>query len=172
MENIVEEWRPIVGYTNYEVSSLGRVRSLGIDKYHPSKILKPWFSNKGYPLVDLHLNGKRIHKLVSRLVGEAFIPNPKNLPFINHKDENPKNNRVDNLEWCDAKYNANYGTAIERQRQKVIKAVICTYLKTGEKIKYPSLTEAEKVTGVNRSKIWGCCNGVFSQSHGFTFEYA
>lgn len=170
---MVEEiWRPVVGYENYEVSSLGRVRSLGLDKYHKGKILKPWFSNKGYPLVDLYKSNKKEHCLVHRLVAIAFIPNPNNLPFINHKDENPKNNRVENLEWCTPKYNSNYGTAIERQRQKLIKAVICTYLKTGKKIKYPSLTEAEKVTGVNRSSIWKCCNGVYSQSHGFTFEYA
>lgn len=51
---------------------------------------------------------------IHRLVAQAFIPNPDNLPCVNHKDENPNNNNVDNLEWCTQKYNCNYGTRVDR----------------------------------------------------------
>ena len=61
-------------------------------------------------MVDLWMNGKRKQKLVHRLVAEAFIPNPQNLPEVNHKDENPANCNADNLEWCDRIYNMNYGS--------------------------------------------------------------
>ena len=73
-----------------------------------------------YKNVWLYKDKKRHFKLVHRLVAETFIPNEKNLPEVNHKDENPSNNRVENLEWCDRKYNVNYGTLKERMRARMI----------------------------------------------------
>lgn len=110
-----EEWRDIAGYEGkYQVSNLGRVKSLpkysnskGYLELRKEKILKPCFTGKyrNYPTVTfLDRKSYKVH----RLVAEAFIPNPNNYPIINHKDENPSNNRVDNLEWCDNAYNVKY----------------------------------------------------------------
>ena len=107
----MEEWKDIIGYEGlYQVSNLGRVRRSG-------KILKGGYNNKGYHTINLCKKGISKSFFVHRLVAIAFIPNPNNLPIVNHKDENPKNNCIENLEWCTYKYNANYGTARERQAQ-------------------------------------------------------
>lgn len=128
--NMMEEWRPVVGYEGlYEVSNTGRVRSF--DRYvkysngqihlHKGKVLSPGKNTKGYLSVVLNCSGKRKTITVHRLVTEAFIPNPDNLPEVNHKDEDKTNNRVENLEWCDRNYNLNYGTARIRSRDTNIK---------------------------------------------------
>ena len=125
-----EEWRPIEGYEGlYEVSNTGRVRSL--DRYvkgkgesyrlQKGKMLSPIKNKYGYLQVNLCCNGKNKMFLVHRLSAQAFIPNPDNLPEINHKDENPGNNSVDNLEWCDRSYNNNYGTRKDKVRDTNIK---------------------------------------------------
>lgn len=118
-----EIWRPIEGYEGlYEVSSYGRVRSLDMYvrcksyRLHKGKVLSPIINTNGYLFVGLQ--GKRFS--VHRLVAQAFIPNPQGLPQVNHIDENKSNNNVDNLEWCDAKYNNNYGTARIRGRETLI----------------------------------------------------
>ena len=115
---MIEEWRPIEGYEGlYEVSNTGKVRS--VDRYvkysngqihlHKGKVLSPVKSNFGYLLVSLCCNGKYKSISVHRLVAQAFIENPDNLPEINHKNEDKTNNSVDNLEFCDRSYNNNYG---------------------------------------------------------------
>ena len=110
-----EIWKDIDGYEGlYQVSNLGRVKSLHHNK---EKILKGSYNSKGYYFVKLCKNGISKSIFVHRLVAQEFIPNPDNLPIVNHKDENPRNNNVDNLEWCTQKYNANYGTVRERQAQ-------------------------------------------------------
>lgn len=98
----------------YQVSNLGRVKSLSNSKTRKEKILTPIYHARYYQ-ITLSKNNIRIQYRVHRLVAEAFIPNPDNLPLINHKDENPLNNKVENLEWCDAKYNNNYGTGNKRR---------------------------------------------------------
>ena len=135
-----ELWRPIEGYEGlYEVSSYGRVRSL--DRYvktcyeayklQKGKILNPGKDKDGYLQVSLHCNGKQHQRKIHRLVAQAFIENFDNLPMINHKDEDKTNNRVDNLEWCTAKYNANYGTARIRGKETAIKNGYWTGLRSG-----------------------------------------
>ena len=123
-----EIWRPIVGYEGlYEVSSYGRVRSL--DRYvkgksyrlHKGKVLSPGKNSRGYLSAVLSYNGKHKAITVHRLVAEAFLPNPDNLPEVNHKDEDKTNNRVENLEWCNHKYNMNYGTRNIRAKETAIK---------------------------------------------------
>lgn len=121
----MEVWKPVVGFEEYyEVSNLGRIRSLDREiysekgsfmRFYRGRILKLTDKGNGYLVVNLG-RGNRRH--VHRVVAEAFLPNNFNLPYINHKDENPKNNEVSNLEWCTAKYNSNYGTAIERQSKR------------------------------------------------------
>lgn len=121
-----EIWKDIIGYEGkYQVSNLGNVRSLNyLNQKGFVKILKQSKHNKNsagiyYKMVTLCSNGKEQMKSVHRLVAEAFIENPENLPFINHKDENPSNNHISNLEWCTNKYNCNYGTKKERLSKKL-----------------------------------------------------
>ena len=135
---MIEEWRPVVGYEGlYEVSSYGRVRS--VDRYvkvgygsyrlHKGKVLSPAKNKYGYLAVNLQA-GNRCN--IHRLVAEAFIPNPDNLPQVNHKDEDKTNNSVDNLEWCSRKYNCNYGTRNIRRIETAIKNGSCTGLSSEE----------------------------------------
>lgn len=114
--NLFEVWKPIPGFPWYEVSSEGRVWS------KRNGLLKTRLSDRGYVLVNLYNNGKLYTKKVHRLVAEVFLSNPNNLPYINHKDENKSNNNVLNIEFCDAKYNCNYGTRIQRQIDTKIKS--------------------------------------------------
>jgi len=118
---MIEEWRPIEGYEGlYDVSSYGRVRSL--DRYdnrncfRKGHILKQSNDGRGYMSIVLCLNGIFKRYLIHRLVAQTFIPNPDNLPQVNHKDENKSNNRIENLEWCNQKYNNDYGSRKERIR--------------------------------------------------------
>ena len=120
-----EIWKSF-GYEDYEVSNFGRIKSYKYDKEN-GKIMKPYRDTKGYLQIDLSLDGRkrqnRKHFAVHRLVAQAFIPNPDNLPQINHKDENKENNHVDNLEWCTNEYNSRYGTKSERVAEKTRKPV-------------------------------------------------
>lgn len=117
MKTTVEEWRPVVGWEGYyEVSNLGRVRSLprlckvrgtGF-RMSEEKVLKPLKSwdRRGYEAVDLTRNGRRKMAQVHRLVAEAFVPNPEKKPNVLHWDDNPSNNRVENLRWGSQQDNA------------------------------------------------------------------
>lgn len=108
-----EIWKNIENYPNYQISNYGTVKNLH------NKCLKPYKDIWGYLRVTLSNNGKVKHYKIHRLVAEAFIPNPNNLPQINHKDENRLNNCVDNLEWCTAKYNSNYGNMGKKLSKKL-----------------------------------------------------
>lgn len=119
MKCLAEKWRPVIGYEEqYEVSNLGRVASIERVEFYPSKLGKMFVRvrpykvlklSKGkteYPTVGLHKNGETKRKAVHRLVAEAFIPNPKSLPEVNHIDETRDNNHVSNLEWVTRSENA------------------------------------------------------------------
>ena len=112
-----EIWKPVVGYENlYEVSNLGRVKSLKDNKgRYREKIKSSSDNGRGYLNVYLCKNGKGKRCYIHRLVAEAFLDNPNNYPIINHKDENKQNNHVSNLEWCDYEYNNTYGTCVQRR---------------------------------------------------------
>ena len=109
-------WKDIPGYEGlYQVSNTGKVRSLNYRGTGQTKILKQNITRYGYKTLALCKNGKDKRYFVHRLVAEAFIPNPNNLPYVNHKDEDKTNNAVWNLEWCTHEYNMNYGTINERR---------------------------------------------------------
>lgn len=111
----MEEWKDIQGYEGlYQVSNYGRVKSLGNEKKRNDKILKAQTKKNMYKQIGLHKDGIEKKYLIHRLVAQAFIPNPNNYKEVNHKDENPSNNNVFNIEWCSSSYNANYGTRKER----------------------------------------------------------
>lgn len=187
MSKLVEEWRPIEGFEGlYEVSNLGNVKSVERYVFHlrygkkfiKEKIRKPIDSGIGYLQVVLFKNGKRKNHLVHRLVAEAFISNPNNLPQVNHKDEDKTNNNVNNLEWCTSKYNNNYGTAKARISEKHINhpsmsKVVFQYTLNGKLIaEFPSTHEAERRTGVNRGNICSCCRGNYKSAGGYKWKYA
>lgn len=120
-----EIWKP----TDYEgiwISNFGNVKSYKQDKVS-GRLMKPYRDSKGYLQIDLSLDGRkrqnRVHLVIHRLVALAFIPNPDNLPQVNHKDENKENNCVDNLEWCTNYYNCHYGNHIENVAKKNRKPV-------------------------------------------------
>lgn len=108
-------WKEIPGYEGlYQVSNTGRVRSLNYNGTGKTKVLKQATNKDGYKKVTLFKKGKRHYYTVHRLVAITFIPNPNNLPQVNHKDEDKNNNAVWNLEWCTQAYNNIYGTRIEK----------------------------------------------------------
>lgn len=113
-----EVWRDIEGYEGiYLVSNFGRIKSLprrtpGLNA-NKEIFLKQFEDKDGYYLVNLYKNGKAKLTRVSRIVAKTFIPNPNKYPEVNHKDENPKNNHTDNLEWCTKRYNLTYGHRLD-----------------------------------------------------------
>lgn len=127
--NLFEVWKPIPGFEDYEISSEGRVWSK-----RTQKILSVQDNGRGYKLVKLGSNKNRF--LVHRLVCLLFInnPDPEHLTEVNHINEDKGDNRSCNLEWCDRKYNLNYG----RRKSKMIE----TRIMTGN-IKYPNMSRKE-----------------------------
>lgn len=183
MEKVNEIWKPVKGYEGlYEVSSHGRVRSLGrtvICRKGGERLFPPkemvFNIAQGYlylTLRDRDKNGRK-HK-VHRLVAEAFIPNPDNLPCINHKDEDKLNNNVDNLEWCTVKYNTNYGTSLQRGTEKRIEKYgrpVVKYTLDGVPLKeYRCMVEACN-EGYSNARIIKCCNHKATSTRGVTFRY-
>lgn len=109
-----KEYRPIPGFEKYGIAIDGEIKHLRTDH-----IKTPVLNKKGgYYIVNLYnAVGKLCRPLVHRLVALTYLPNPDNLPQVNHKDENKLNNRVENLEWCTEQYNLNYGTRLTRIAQ-------------------------------------------------------
>lgn len=130
-----EIWKDIQGYEGiYQVSNLGRVRSVdrvvihkdGVKHLYRGRVLKPHYNTSKYLAIGLHYNGISNTYLVHRLVAQVFIPNPNNLPEVNHIDEVITNNKVDNLEWCTSEYNNNYGNHNKNTAKSIRKAKLWT----------------------------------------------
>ena len=181
-------WKDINGYEGrYQVSNLGEVRSLDYNHTKSIKLLKIGVTKYGYCTVAIC--GKRVK--VHRLVAQAFIPNPCNLPQVNHKNENKTDNRVSNLEWCDAKYNCNYGTRNLRMGNSLNgsgngmyskKHSSETKAKIGEKSKkkvrcvetdmiFNSINDLANYLGVNRNSVTRVLKGIRKSLKGLHFEY-
>ena len=152
--------KDVKGYEGlYAVTSCGKVWS-----YKNKKFLKPMTYKNGYLYVNLHKDKKIKHCYIHRLVAMAYIPNPENLPQINHKDENKANNCLQNLEWCDAKYNINYGT-----RNDKLKKPILQFDLNGNFIR-----EWECASDVGqevRANIVHCLKGKRKMAYGFIWKY-
>lgn len=171
MENFNKEiWKDIPNYEGlYQASTFGRIRNS-----RTYKVLR--LGNYiGYYRVDLCKDGKRSTKKVHRLVAETFIPNPDNLPCVNHKDCNPSNNAVSNLEWCTYSYNTNYADANEKRannRKPNIIRPVYQYDLSGNLItKWDSTRTIETVMGFCHSSISKCCRGVTATSYGYVWKY-
>ena len=164
-----EIWKDIKDYEgHYQVSNLSRVKSI---KFGKERILKPVTNSSGYLSVKLCKDGKVKAFTVHRLVAEAFLPNPHNYSCVNHKDENKQNNNVSNLEWCNCKYNINYGTGIERRSKKKSKPVL-QYTLDGEFVReWESAKQAEKEGGFDNGHIISVCKGKRPHHKGYIWKY-
>lgn len=156
----MEIWKQIDGYNGrYQISSHGRLKSFAQDKVN-GKILSGGKNWKGYKTTFLRDgNGKETFFFIHRLVALNFIPNPDNLPQVNHKDENKENNCVENLEWCDNDYNIHYGTGRRRAAisnyccETTSKKVYSVDAKTGQVEYFDSIGDAERKTGNSHCNI-------------------
>lgn len=176
-----EIWKDIKGFEGlYQVSNIGRVKSLSRTvrsntcgfRELPERILSNCKSSCGYNLVVLCKNGRRYNKMVHRLVAETFIYNPNDYKEVNHKDENKLNNIVTNLEWCNRKYNANYGTGIERcSKQKWKPVVMLDKISNNVIQEFGSAREASLNTGVNYKSISSVCRGRNKTAGGFNWKF-
>lgn len=158
----MEIWKTIKDTDgHYEVSSLGRVRNA-----KTKRVLKAKITNMGYESVEL---AHGIYKWFSvhRLVAEAFLENPSNLPIVNHKDENKKNNKVENLEWCTTQYNVTYGKCKTIKNRKVVQMS-----RNGELIKeWDSMKEAAEALGITYQGISRVCRGLRQTHAGYRWKY-
>ena len=171
-----EIWKDIEGYEGYyEVSNLGRVRSierrLNDDRIYGGRILSQKQARNGYMQVHVSKDGIGKYLLVHRLVGMAFVPGYFNGAAINHKDENKQNNRADNLEWCSPSYNSKYGhrndTMIE---QRKIGVVMMNTDGTSLQ-EFPSLQAAARAIGVSAGHICQVCKGERNKAGGYRWKY-
>lgn len=182
---VIEVWKPIKGYEGiYEISNFGRIKSLDRFVEHKrsglihikEKILKPHISSKGYYCQWLHKDGIKKSIFIHRLVAEAFISNPYNFPYVNHKDENPKNNYVGNLEWCTHKYNMNYGSINIKKsntwKKRIADSRFVQYTKDGRFVReWFNVDLASKKTMIPKEAILKCLNYERKFASGFIFKY-
>ena len=192
----METYRKINGFSRYEVSNTGKIKRLAyIEKYHHRRheeiIMKPTYDKDGYLLCGMTGDdGKRYTMKVHRLVAQAFIPNPDNLPQVNHKDENKSNNNVENLEWITNRDNQYWGTcglrksiAMKKLHKDGLfdshkKKILCVE----KDIIFQSITDAAKWLQENSitnnpsskgiaSNIMYVCKGAYKSAYGFTWKY-
>ena len=157
----------------YLISTAGEVMAISrrvkfgnVFRWTKTNIRTARKKENGY--LELEILGK--HHYIHRLVAEAFIPNPHNFPCINHKDENKENNSVENLEWCDYSYNANYGTRTKRAKEKQFgDRFVVINLDTGEVYKTPK--DASRATGIHNDSISRVCKGKSKTAGGYRWRY-
>lgn len=166
-----EIWIPLKDFEDcYEISNYGNIRTIprmvkvNNNGYIKIKQIYKYQKEhyKGYLQVSLKKDGKKYKKYVHRLVAENFLLNPNNLPQVNHKDENKKNNHVDNLEWCTNEYNLNYGTRLKRINESRKKYLgVSTYNSKKvmyNSIIYDSISKAANANNISEYYIIKHCN--------------
>lgn len=152
--------KDIKGYEGlYAITSCGRVWS-----YKSNKFLKGTPDKDGYLKVTLVKEGQRVNFFIHRLVAQAYLPNPSNLPQINHRDECKQHNYINNLEWVTAKTNANYGS----RNKRIGKPVYCVELNKT----FDSQTTAANELGIDVRGISKCCTGTYKTSGGYHWRLA
>lgn len=181
-----EIWKDIPNFEGYQVSNLGRVKSLSkfinnnpksksIGYFTKEKILKQFGNTRGYELVKLYNNGEKYTKKIHRLVAEAFIPNPQNKPQVNHIDGNKTNNCVENLEWCTCQENVIHSWENNLQKKKIgqenkLSKKVYQYNLSGELIKIWNCVEDARKT-LHISNISMVCCGKRNKAGGFIWRY-
>lgn len=170
-------WKTIPDYPQYMVSDSGDVFSK-----NSNKILKNAVNKFGYASVVLYKGSRARQKyMVHRLVASAFVANPDNLPQVNHINENRLDNRAENLEWCSASYNINFGSRNQKVSEKLrifkeetaARKIEQIDAKTGKVIKvWTSMREIERSLGFAHSNIYACCSGKRKTRGGYLWRYA
>ena len=186
----MEEWRAIEGFEGkYEVSNTGKVRSLNYKRTGEVKEKSTRKNNGGYVIVSLFLNGRQFDKLVHRLVATAFIPNPNNLPQVNHIDCCKENNNSYNLEWCNESQNMRHAFAngrmdacikaategvkrLDPYRELQKKQIVSINMKTGEALHHESINRAIGDLGISSTKeVISILQKKYRTTNGYTFVY-
>lgn len=180
MKNDEEIWKTYPEYPFIEASNLGRIRTVdrwvtykdGRKRFVKGHVLKQCPSTHGYMEVNFSVNGKMIHLKTHRVIAICFIPNPDNLPEVNHIDNDKTNNVVSNLEWCTHEYNIAY-----REKFGVSAAeafghpVIAINIDTLEIFWFESQQEATRQLGVHQSNIYKVLKGQRNKTGGCWFTY-
>lgn len=174
MTNNEEEiWKAHPDIVGIEVSTLGRVRVMDRigsreNRTYSKKghVLKQWENGIGYLQVNIQIDGKQNKKSVHRLVAKTFIPNPDNLPMVNHCDCDRTNNNVSNLEWCTASYNNQYR---EKYGESQGHPVFAINLTTLEVSRFKTQHQASRTLGINQGNINMVIKGKRNQVGGFWF---
>lgn len=169
--NNEDGWLDVVGYEGlYKVNSNGDVKSINYNRTGQSKLLKCAIDRYGYYIVNLYKNQKRKTFRVHRIVAQAFMPNDDaNNTLINHKDENKLNNRVENLEWCNAKYNINY--SIRKYKGVNPKKIIQMDMNEIVVQEWDSISKAANSLGYSKSSISNCCRGKIKSYKNFLWKF-
>ena len=161
-------WKTVKGFENhYAVSDSGYVWS-----FRRKKMLKPKIDRYGYEVVALSRNGKTYHRTVHRIVAKAFVPNPCNLPTVNHINEIKTDNRASNLEWVSVADNDNHGTRNARMADTKCKLPVEQILSDGTIVRYKGVKDASRKTGINRCCIALCCKKIRKTAGGYEWRYA
>lgn len=163
----------INGFPNYTITDDGHVFSLNYNNTGKKVELKRFVDNRGYYAVNLSMGARGKKRLVEihRLVAEHFLPNPDNLPQVNHKDANKLNPDVNNLEWCTQSHNINHAYN-NNLITKTSKAVIQYDLNTGETINiFNSARDIERELGISDTAISLCCNGKMKSCKGYGWKF-
>ena len=188
MEEIYKDIKDLEGL--YQVSNFGQILSLNYNRTGKPRLMKTGKNKKGYLQVGLYKDGKRKMFRVNRLVAEAFLPNPLNKPYINHKIEGDEGKKINivyinedgsideeksTIEWVTAKENINYGTCIQRrvknQTNRNKSKKVLQFSLSGEFIReWPSTAECGR-NGFNRGHVSSCCNGKLKTHKGFRWKY-
>lgn len=176
---MIDKWRDVVGFEGlYLVSDQGEIKSVERRKTNNGgtqfvneriRVLTP--DRDGYLKVCLSKNGRHYVKSVHRLVAEAFIPNPYNLPVINHINEDKQDNRVENLEWCTVQHNTMHGTGRIRTAMKQGRAVVQLDMDDNAIDEFYSMGVASKATGIPQPNIFKVCNGERNTAGGYKWRY-
>ena len=169
-----EEWRHIDENKLYMVSNLGNVLMIEhrdkLGRLQKERYKKKYKRTNGYLFVQIKVDGKNKCFDIHRLVAKAFIPNPYNLPCINHKDENKENNNAYNLEWCDYSYNNSYGSGAKSRVKNHIKQVHRYDLNGNYIDTFDSAESANNYLG-GKFSISACCRGVTKTAGGYRWSY-
>ena len=160
-------WKPVVGFEEYyAVSDAGQVWS-----FRRHKVLKPAIDKYGYEKVGLTREHKTHTRSVHRLVAQAFIPNPDNLPTVNHINEVKTDNRAVNLEWSSIADNDNHGTRNKRMADTKCRLPVEQIFPDGSVVRYKGAKDAFRKTGINRCDIALCCKNIRKTAGGFKWRY-
>lgn len=156
------DWRDIPNFPHYKINKSGQIKRIdaiikdsnGLEFFRRGRILNNRKHKNGYIQVDMCENGISHTKFVHVLLATVFIPNPNNLPLVNHIDENPSNNDLSNLEWCDYSYNAKHSiNKIRKGHEKEQKAVYRIDVNTNEEVRYNGIREAARENKIYHSNI-------------------